>query len=234
MEGRIHSIQSMGAVDGPGLRMVVFFQGCPLRCIYCHNPDTWPMDGGEERSVEELVALARRYRPYLKQGGVTLSGGEVLAQAPFAAALLQALQEDGFHTCIDTSGCASGADARRVLQHTDLALLDIKFTKDFLYRRHCGMSLGQVMAFGRLAGEMGVPLWVRHVVVPGLTDGADNIRALNALVRQLPTVEKVELLPFHKLCVEKYDRLGIPFPLRDTPACEGETIRRLTSLLESK
>ena len=173
MRGRIHSVQSMGAVDGPGLRMVVFFPGLPAALyLLPQTPIPGPWTGGRSAAWRSWWPWPGATRPYLKQGGVTLSGGEVLAQAPFAAALLQrAGQGDGFHTCIDTSGCASGADARRVLQHTDLALLDIKFTKDFLYRRHCGMSLGQVMAFGRLAGEMGVPLWVRHVVVPGLTDG---------------------------------------------------------------
>ena len=142
LTGRVHSFQSMGAVDGPGLRYVVFFQGCPLRCAYCHNPDTWAFGGGQEVTVEDVLQKVRRCAPYIKKnGGVTLTGGEPLAQSGFAAALLAALKAEGFHTAVDTSGAASLADAEQVLAHTDLVLADLKFTTEEDYRRHTGGSL---------------------------------------------------------------------------------------------
>ena len=144
LTGRVHSFQSMGAVDGPGLRYVVFFQGCPLRCAYCHNPDTWAFGGGQQVTVEDVLQKVRRCAPYIKKnGGVTLTGGEPLAQSGFAAALLAALKAEGFHTAVDTSGAASLADAEQVLAHTDLVLADLKFTTEEDYRRHTGGSLAQ-------------------------------------------------------------------------------------------
>ena len=223
LSGRVHSFQSMGAVDGPGLRYVVFFQGCPLRCAYCHNPDTWAFEGGQEVTVEEVLQKVRRCAPYIKKnGGVTLTGGEPLAQSAFAAALLAALKAEGFHTALDTSGAASLESAAKVLEHTDLVLADLKFTTEEDYRRHTGGSLAHTLEFLSLCREMGRPVWLRHVVVPGLNDGPEAAARLAALAKRYDNVEKVELLPFRTLCIEKYAALGLPFPLEGTPPAGKE------------
>lgn len=223
LSGRVHSFQSMGAVDGPGLRYVVFFQGCPLRCAYCHNPDTWPFEGGQEVTVEEVLQKVRRCAPYIKQkGGVTLTGGEPLAQSGFAAALLAALKAEGFHTALDTSGVCGLTEAKKVLAHTDLVLADLKFTTEEDYRRFTGGSLAHTLEFLDLCREMGRPVWLRHVVVPGLNDGPEAAARLAELAKRYGNVEKVELLPFRTLCIEKYAALGLPFPLEGTPPAGKE------------
>lgn len=232
MIGRIHSIQSLGAVDGPGLRCVVFLQGCPLRCVYCHNPDTWQADGGEDVTVDALVQRVLRFRPYWKDGGgVTVSGGEPLLQAAFVEALFAKLHEHGVHTALDTSGVGNLAAAERVLDHTDLALCDLKFLTEADYRRYTGASLEQIERFLRLTAMKRVPLWVRHVVVPGLTDGIEHLRLVRDKAHSLPNLEKLEFLPFHNLCIEKYDRLGLPYPLRDTPAMNQAWLKELLEKL---
>lgn len=218
--GRIHSFQSLGAVDGPGLRYVVFLQGCPLRCVYCHNPDTWDFAGGEAYTVDRVLQKVRRCAPYLKNGGVTLTGGEPLAQSGFAAALLAAARAEGFHTALDTAGAASLGDAKAVLAHTDLLLLDVKFTTGQEYRRYTGGSLEHTLKVLELARGMGVPAWLRHVVAPGLNDGPAAAARLGQLARRYENVQRVELLPFRNLCAEKYDALGLAFPLAGTPPAD--------------
>ena len=205
VKGRIHSFLSMGAVDGPGLRYVVFLQGCPLRCACCHNPDTWNAAGGTEYTVEDVLRRVRRCKPYIyESGGVTVTGGEPLAQPVFTAALLKALRAEGYHTALDTSGAGALAAAREVLAHTDLVLADLKFSSEEGYRAHTGGSLAHTLDFLALTQELGVPLWVRHVVIPGLTDGEAHIRALARMAGQFHNLQKVELLGFRKLCLEKY------------------------------
>ena len=185
VKGRIHSFLSMGAVDGPGLRYVVFLQGCPLRCACCHNPDTWNAAGGTEYTVEDVLRRVRRCKPYIyESGGVTVTGGEPLAQPVFTAALLKALRAEGYHTALDTSGAGALAAAREVLAHTDLVLADLKFSSEEGYRAHTGGSLAHTLDFLALTQELGVPLWVRHVVIPGLTDGEAHIRALARICRR--------------------------------------------------
>ena len=228
MKGHVHSVQSLGAVDGPGLRYVVFLQGCPLRCAYCHNPDTWEYGAGEERGAEELVRQILRYRPYFgDKGGVTVSGGEPLAQPAFVEELFSRLRREGVHTALDTSGIGDPAAAERVLAHTDLTLLDLKFAAEEEYRRHCRGSLSAVLRFAALTAERNIPLWVRHVVVPGLTDQEEHLAALRRYVDDLPNVQKVELLPFHKLGAEKYRGLGRTDPLAEVPAMDPELCRQL-------
>lgn len=229
--GRVHSCQSLGAVDGPGLRYVIFLQGCPLRCAYCHNPDTWALAGGEEMGVETLLQKVRRCAPYLKQGGVTVTGGEPLAQAGFVAALFAALRAEGFHTALDTSGAGELEAARQALGHTCLVLADLKFTTEEEYRRYTGGSLEHTLAFLELTREMELPLWLRHVVVPGLTDGPEHAARFAALARRYENLEKVELLPFRKLCLEKYRALGLPFPLENTPEAGPEHLEHLQRAL---
>ena len=212
MKGRISSFQSMGAVDGPGLRFVAFAQGCPLRCAYCHNPETWAADGGSEFTVEQLVEKAERVRPYIKRGGFTLSGGEPLMQPEFAAELFAALRGRGFHTALDTSGCFGAGEAvREVLRHTGLVICDVKFARAGLFKKYCGGELSRTLDFIALTEEMRVPLWIRQVVVPSI---------------------KLELLPFRKLCMQKYEALGMDFPLRGVPECGADKLRELQEAAE--
>lgn len=229
MTGNIHSIQSLGAVDGPGVRCVVFMQGCPLRCAYCHNPDTWSPEGGTPTTVDELARRALRFRPYWKNGGgVTVSGGEPLLQADFVAEFFERLHQEGVHTALDTSGVGRLDAAERVLKNTDLVLCDIKFLTSEDYRRYCRADMANVEGFLSLTAEKNVPLWIRHVVVPGLTDAPEHLRRVKAKAQSYPNFEKLEFLPFHKLCMEKYERMGIEFPLKDVP---GMTDNRLNELL---
>lgn len=232
MTGRIHSIQSLGAVDGPGIRYVVFLQGCPLRCVYCHNPDTWAAEGGDTVEADALVQKALRCRAYWgDSGGVTVSGGEPLLQAPFVEEFFAKLQAQGVHTALDTSGVGNLARAERVLRHTDLVLCDLKFLTQADYFQYCRADLTQVERFLQLTAMKGVPLWIRHVVVPGLTDSLEHLRLVKAKAESYPNLEKLEFLPFHKLCLEKYDRLGLEFPLRDTPAMNDAWLKLLLDKL---
>ena len=230
--GRVNSFQSLGAVDGPGVRFVIFMQGCPLRCAYCHNPETWGTEG-KEYPVEEIYEKSLRCRPYFgREGGVTVSGGEPLMQWEFVSELFQKLNKKGIHTALDTSGIGSLYGAGEVLKHTDLVLCDLKFVSEETYKKHCGGSLEQVLAFLRLTEERQIPLWIRHVVVPGLTDTWDSVSKLAVMAGSFTNLEKLELLPFRKLCVGKYDALGIPFPLADCEECPDETIRELYERIE--
>ena len=234
MKGRIHSIQSLGTVDGPGVRGVVFMQGCPLRCGYCHNPDTWDREGGEETTAEAVFEKIRRLKPYFKNGGgLTVSGGEPLLQAAFVRELFTLCHEAGIHTCLDTSGCIWNEAAAALLKVTDLVLLDIKMTNDTDYRAHIGCSLEKPLAFLDRLGERGIPAWIRQVIVPGVNDDEENILRLKALLAGRDNVQRVQLLPFKKICASKYENLGIPFPFDRYPHCPPDTIERLTALLEA-
>lgn len=228
MKGRISAFQSMGAVDGPGVRCVVFMQGCPLRCVYCHNPETWEINGGEAAETEQLVRKILRYRSFINRGGgVTVSGGEPLMQAQFCRELFKRLKEEGIHTALDTSGIGNLEQAESVLEYTDLVLCDIKFTTEHDYKKYCGGSLRRVLDFLELVKKRNIPLWIRHVVVPGLTDTKQDAEAVRAIAANYPSLEKIELLPFRKICMSKYESLGIDFPLKDVPACSQETIEKL-------
>lgn len=228
MNGRINTFQSLGAVDGPGLRYVVFMQGCPLHCPYCHNPETRDGTLGEEYSVETVCERVLRCRPYFGEtGGITVSGGEPLSQAPFVAELFSRLRARGIHTALDTSGAGSPEAAARVLAHTDLVLCDIKFSTEEAYRNHCGGSLAHTLAFLRLTEAKKIPLWVRHVVVPGLTDSPESLLEIKRLAESFSNLEKIEWLPFKNLCEPKYGRLGIPFPMAGTPALSQSALEKL-------
>ena len=232
--GRLHSVQSLGAVDGPGLRYVVFLQGCPMRCAYCHNPDTWDAAGGEPVTLEALMAQIRRYRSYLlPHGGVTVSGGEPLAQPAFVAALFRQLRAEGFHTALDTAGAGSAEAAAQTLPHTDLVICDLKFPDEARFRQYCRGELSRTLAFLDQTAAAGVPVWLRQVIVPGLNDTADDVRALCRTARRWPNVQKIELLPCRRLCLGKYAQLGIPFPLAGTPECPPETIAALEKIIKN-
>lgn len=225
MTGRIHSIESMGLVDGPGVRSVVFLQGCPLRCLYCHNPDT-QRGGGQEISAQELCRRLVRFRPYFgDSGGVTFSGGEPLGQPEFLLECLRHLKAEGIYTCLDTSGVGLG-DYGEILAHTDLVLYDVKHFDPQGYRTITGRDMDATLAFVETVRAANVPMWVRHVVVPGLTDGEDHLTALGEYIATLPGVERVELLPYHTMGVEKYRKLGIPYALEGVPPMDGTKLEK--------
>jgi pyruvate formate lyase activating enzyme len=231
MKGRINSFQSMGAVDGPGIRYVVFMQGCPLRCIYCHNPETWEA-GGDEYEAEEVLRKILRCKPYFgKEGGVTVSGGEPLMQWQFVSELFRKLKEEGVHTALDTSGIGSLEGAGELLKHTDLVLCDLKFDSEENYRKFCGGSLKQVLSFLALTEKRQVPLWIRHVVVPGLTDDKESIKKIVEMAKLYSNLGKLELLPFRKICTAKYERMSIPFPLENYEECPDSTIEILQEIV---
>ncbi len=233
MTGRIHSIQTMGTLDGPGVRFVAFLQGCHLRCACCHNPDTWDRAGGEPIEAAELVARATRYTTYFgKEGGITLSGGEPLLQPGFVQEVFALAHAAGIHTCLDTAGVALTDAVQAALHVADRVLLDIKYTADALYRSHVGCGMETPLAFLAYLNEKGVPTTLRQVIIPGLHDTEENIAALKRLKESHRCVDTVELLPFRKLCTVKYDSLGIPFPLAAVPEPGADTMRRLTAQLQ--
>ncbi len=226
--GRVHSVQSLGTVDGPGVRCVIFLQGCPLRCVCCHNPDTWNYGGGTVYTVEELWEKVRRLRPYFgEKGGVTLSGGEPLVQVDFAYALFSRLKAEGIHTALDTSGCVWNEAAKRLLSVTDLVLLDHKYQTEEDYRRYTGGSLRQTETFLTELNTWGIETWLRRVIIPGLSDSEESVKRLCERAEQTACVTRVELLPFRKLCEEKYTAMGIAFPLTDTEEPDNATMSAL-------
>ena len=232
MNARIHSFQTLGAVDGPGLRFVVFLQGCNLRCQYCHNPDTWVMDGGTMFSAAQVFTRILRCRPYFgKTGGVTVSGGEPLLQSAFVLELFSLCRQSGIHTCLDTSGQPQADDMEKLLSVTDLCLLDIKAVNDAQYLSLSGTDLKTPLLFLRLLDKNNIATWIRQVIVPGLNDNVENVRALDALLKPFACIQKVELLPFHSLCIEKYRQLGIPFPLEHTPHMDETQLKSLSDYL---
>ena len=215
MTGRVHSIQSLGALDGPGLRFVIFLSGCPLRCGCCHNPDTWEMTG-DPYTAEALVEKALRYREYFgAEGGVTVSGGEPLLQAAFAREIFALCRERGIHTCLDTSGCLVNADVEALLEVTDRVLLDIKYPTDEQYRAYVGCGIDAPLAFLAYLDEQGIATTLRQVIIPALNDHEQNLTFLKELVASHPCIDTVELLPFKKLCTVKYEQLGLAFRFAD-------------------
>ena len=233
--GYVHSIQSLGTVDGPGVRFVVFMQGCNLRCGCCHNPDTWDISGGESYSASALSEKAEKYRTYLgEKGGVTVSGGEPLLQAEFVSEFFRACHEKGIHTCLDTSGCILNDVVKELLSHTDRVLLDMKYTNEEAYRKYVGCSMEGPLAFLDYLNEVGIPTTLRQVIIPSLNDTAENITALSKISEKHPCVDKIELLPFRKICMTKYDKMGIPFPFADMETPTKEKMEYLESILKDR
>ena len=218
MIGKIHSFESFGAADGPGVRFIVFMHGCPFRCVYCHNPDTWAIEKpAMELTPQEVLSRALRFRDYWgENGGITLSGGEPMMQAQFAAELFELAHREGVTTCLDT---AAGPFRRgdqmieRMIKATDTVLLDIKAFDTKLHRKITGADNSQVLDFARYLSEMGVPTWIRRVMVPGLTDGEDDMRKTREFISLLDNVVKVELLPYHSMGEAKWQALGLEYPL---------------------
>ena len=234
--GRIHSIESFGTVDGPGARFVTFLQGCPMRCLYCHNPDTWDpaAHAAYEWTAQRLLNETLRYRAFIRRGGVTCTGGEPLMQARFVTEYFTLCREHGIHTALDTSGVIFGESAKEALNVTDLTLLDVKTTDDTLHPLLTGHTRQNNRAFLDYLEERGKPVWIRHVVVPGLTDTDERLLALRGYLKRYTCVERVELLPYHTLGRYKYERLGMDYPLRGTEALTAERLEHARTLLRQE
>ncbi len=227
--GKIHSLESFGTVDGPGIRFVVFLQGCPLRCRYCHNPDTWHPDAAVkyEWTPRQLLDEALRYWSFIVRGGVTLTGGEPLVQPAFCGQFFRLCREAGLHTALDTAGSVATREAFAVLDHTDLVLLDIKALPPDLCRKVCGSDGRSALRFLDEAERRGVEVWLRHVVVPRLTDDDRLLDELVAFAQSRRTVSRIEWLPYHTMGVHKYASLGWPYPLEGVPPLPAERIREI-------
>lgn len=222
----------MGTLDGPGVRFVLFLQGCPLHCGYCHNPETRAFDGGKTATVTEIMAKVSRCRPYFgDKGGITVSGGEPLMQTRFVTELFKECKKAGIHTCIDTSGCVLNDDVKELLKYTDLCLLDVKMTNDADYKRYIGCDMSAPLDFLRLLSETDVKVWLRQVIVEGVNDSEENIRLLDGIAKSYDNVTFTELLPFRKLCESKYKEMDIPFPFGCYPETDKKTIERLSAKL---
>lgn len=238
MTGRIHSFESFGTVDGPGIRFVIFLQGCPLRCKYCHNPDTWGF-GGKEYDVETVCSQALRYRNYFgDKGGVTVTGGEPLLQIDFVIELFKRLKAEGIHTCIDTSGFMFNADNlesvrkhEELLTVTDLFLLDVKHIDDAKHTELTGKSNKNTLAFAKFLDEHKKPIWIRHVLVPEHTDEDGALYELKKFIDSLSCVEKVEVLPYHTMGVVKYENLGLDYPLKGVETPSKERVKNAKQIL---
>jgi len=229
VHGAVHSWDLSTGVDGPGTRFVAFLAGCPLRCLYCHSPDTWTTRSGDWTTVAELMARIEGFQRFIEVagGGVTLSGGEPLLQPRFTSAVLRRCKDAGLHTALDTSGSLGDRADDDLLTATDLVLLDIKSWDPALYRRLTGGTLPPTLRFARRLAGRGVPMWIRFVVVPGLTDAVSNVDGVARFVAELSTVEKVDVLPYHRLGQRKYAGLGLPFPLPTTAPPDAETMARV-------
>ena len=228
---RISSFQSLGTVDGPGVRAVVFMQGCPLRCSCCHNPETWDINGGSLINSEELFHKILRCKSYFgSKGGVTFSGGEPLLQSEFLASFLPALKEEDIHVAIDTSGCILNDKAKEVIALSDLILLDYKYTDPKAYKEYTGMDLSKADEFLSYLNSVNKPTWLRQVIIPTINDSKESVSTLYSLKEKYACIEKIELLPFRKLCIEKYHALNIDFPFKDIREATKDDIESLKKI----
>lgn len=229
LTGYVHSIETAGTVDGPGIRFILFTTGCPLRCQYCHNPDTWHLKNGRHVSVDEVMEEIEKYADFLNDagGGVTISGGEPLFQDKFLANILRRCKGRGIHTALDTSGFLVGRMTRQMLDDTDLVLLDIKSVDPNTYQRVTGVKLEPTLKFARRLSDIGKPIWLRFVLVPDLTDDFDEVESLAEFAATLKSMERVEVLPFHKMGEHKWEALGLKYKLGDTEPPSDKLVSRV-------
>lgn len=239
--GYIHSIETLGTVDGPGIRFVAFMQGCPMRCRYCHNPDTWALGAGKKISAEELAATALKYKSYIKSGGVTVSGGEPLLQIEFVTEFFKILKAEGIHTALDTSGITFNkkdkncvARHKELLEYTDLVLLDIKHIDENEHKKLTGLSNENPLGFAKYLSDNGKDIWIRHVLVPEITDNDGYLKRLGAFIGELKTVKNIEVLPYHTMGESKYEKLGIPYTLKGVTPPDKKSVENAVNILNAK
>ena len=234
---RVHSIETFGTVDGPGIRFVLFLQGCYLQCKYCHNRDTWDLKGGEPKSLDDILEKIKRYKNYmmLSGGGVTVTGGEPFLQAKFLIELFKKLKEEGIHTCIDTSGIvAITDDVKELLKYTDLVLLDIKHIDDEKCKKLVGVSNKRELEFAQYLSENNIKIWIRQVLVPGYTDDEEDLKRLKKFIKSLKTVENVQVLPYHSMGKFKWEKLGNKYELEDVRDANQNDVDRVKMILGIK
>ncbi len=238
MEGFVHSVESFGASDGPGVRYIIFLQGCPMRCKYCHNVDSRPFERGDKKTADELLDKAERCRSYWKNGGgITVSGGEPLCQIDFLTELFKKAKERNIHTTIDTSGCVFTKSEpfyskfKELMKYTDLVMLDIKEINPERHKEIAGMDNENILAMARELSDMGKPMWIRHVLVPGYTDFPEDLKALGEFCRSLKSMERFQVLPYHTLGVFKWEKEGIDYPLKGVEPPTAEHIAECKRLI---
>ena len=238
MIGRVHSIESFGTVDGPGIRMVIFLSGCPMRCLYCHNPDTWNPGEGRLMDTEEIIASVNRNRAFYSTGGLTATGGEPLLQLSFLTELFEKAKAQGIHTCLDTSGVTfRGGSSKylgkldRLLKSTDLVMLDIKHIHDETHKNLTGHSNKDILQFAGYLDAHRIPLWVRHVAVPGITCDRESLRSLGKFLGTLKNLKAVEVLPYHSMGKIKYENLGLKYPMGDTEEATKEDAKKAYEII---
>ena len=243
MKGRINQLESFGTVDGPGIRFVVFFQGCPLRCQFCHNPDTWEPNlegvenngkGSGEFTPDELVEEVLRYKNYIRTGGVTATGGEPLMQPEFLREFFRLCKEEGIHTCLDTSGAIYNEKALAVMEYTDLVMLDLKTLDDNLHKTYTGATRENNHRWMEHLQKIGKPTWIRHVVVPTITDNEERLQAVADYISQYSCIARVELLGYHIMGEAKYQKMGIPYPLQGIPPIQPERLNEIREMFRKQ
>ncbi|WP_053832168.1 pyruvate formate-lyase-activating protein [Paraclostridium bifermentans] len=233
VKGRVHSIETFGTVDGPGIRFILFMQGCPLRCKYCHNRDTWDVKGGTEYTTDEIIEQVKKYSSYMKfsGGGLTVSGGEATLQPEFLKDLFKKAQENEIHTCLDTSGFVNIDVIDPVLDYTNLVLLDLKHMVPEKCKDLVGVSIDKTLEFAKHLSDRNIPVWIRHVLVPGITDDRENLELMGKFISTLKNVDRVELLPYHTLGVHKWENMGFEYELKDVPDATSEDIEKASKIL---
>ena len=234
MYGYIHSIESFGTVDGPGVRFVVFLQGCPLRCQYCHNPDTWQTKGGTPYSPEELIWQFRKNKPFYSQGGITVTGGEPLLQINFLTEFFRLAKQQGIHTCIDTSGVTYRDGDKKLdelMKYTDLVMLDLKHIHRDAHKTLTGVYNDNIIEFARYLDRQHIPVWIRHVVIPGITDTEESLLELGRFIATLSNLKALDVLPYHTLGIAKYKELGIEYPLEGVEPMSKEGAAKAKKLI---
>lgn len=238
--GYVHSLESFGSVDGPGVRYVIFMSGCPMRCLYCHNPDTWNMQTGTQYTAQQLIKQALKYRPYWgDKGGITVSGGEPLLQIDFLIELFTLAKKNNINTCLDTSGVVFDPNDSSKMQKfdrlvavTDLVMLDIKHIDDEQHKKLTQHSNVNILKFAQYLNEKNVKMWIRHVVVPNITDSRKELLAVGKFLKKFDNIEKIETLPYHTLGKMKYDKLGLEYPLGDTPPLDEKDAEKALEIIK--
>lgn len=233
IKGRVHSFETFGTVDGPGIRFIVFMKGCPLKCKYCHNRDAWSPEGAKLYTAEEVMTEIRKYRNFIdsSNGGVTVSGGEPLIQPEFLKELFEKCKEEGIHTAVDTSGYVRVEDVKDVLEYTDLVLLDLKHANAVKHKDLTGVENDRIKLFTKYLADINKPVWIRYVLVPGYTDDEDDLMAAYEYLKDFKNIEKIEVLPYHSMGKEKWEKLNCEYPLEGVPVPTKQEVEKAYNIL---